>query len=97
MNSSILDPVLRRGALSWFLFALAGCQSGHGRSPVLDVFGSYFPAWLICIGLGLTLTIVARQIFAALKLSAHLHPAPIIYFCLWIVFTLTVWLVLYRN
>ena len=29
------------------------------RSPTIDILGSYFPAWMICIVSGLTLTLVA--------------------------------------
>ena len=29
------------------------------RSPTIDILGSYFPAWMICIVSGLTLALVA--------------------------------------
>jgi hypothetical protein len=45
----------------------------------------------------LTLTLVTRQILIGLKLTAHLVPAPLIYVCLVIVFTLLVWLALFKN
>ena len=37
-------------------FLLTGC----GRAPSFDVLGSFFPAWLVCLALGLTLTAAAR-------------------------------------
>ena len=69
----------------------------HAASPTIDVVGSYFPAWLICIVIGLLLTIIARQIFIAFRLAAHLHPAPVIYPCLTLIFTMLVWLIIFKN
>jgi hypothetical protein len=74
---------------------LAGCHSTH--SPTVDVLGSYFPAWIICIVIGLLLTIIARQIFIGFKLDKHLRPAPLVYVSLTICFTLAVWLIFFKN
>ena len=88
-----------RSQLGFLLVALlsAGCRSGGAHSPTLDVLGSYFPAWIVCIILGLVLTIVARQILIGLKLNAHLRPAPLVYFCMMVLWTLAVWLVCFKN
>ena len=74
---------------------LAGCHSTH--SPTVDVIGSYFPAWIICIVIGLILTIIARQFFIVLKIDKYLHPAPLVYLCLTVCFTLVVWLIFFKN
>ena len=67
------------------------------NSPSIDVLGSYFPAWLICIVVGVVLTIITRLLFIAWKIHPHLFPAPIVYPCLTAVFAMTVWLLLFRN
>ena len=72
---------------------LAGCA----HSPTLDVLGSYFPAWIVCIVLGLVLTVIARQLLIAFKLNAHLRPAGLVYVCLTVLWTLVVWLVWFKN
>jgi len=74
---------------------LAGCHSTH--SPTVDVLGSYFPAWIICIVTGLVLTILTRQVLIIFKLDKHLYPAPLVYLSLLIVFTLLVWLIFFKN
>ena len=74
---------------------LAGCHSTH--SPTVDVLGSYFPAWIICIVTGLVLTIIARLFLIGFKLDKHLHPAPLVYLCLVVCFTLLVWLIFFKN
>jgi hypothetical protein len=67
------------------------------NSPTLDVLGSYFPAWMACIVLGLVLTLLTRQLLIGFKLNAHLRVAPLVYVCLLISWTLVVWLVCYKN
>ena len=73
----------------------AGCHSKH--SPTVDVLGSYFPAWIICIVAGLLLAIVARQFLIGFKLDQHLQPAPLVYLCLTLCFTLAIWLIFFKN
>jgi hypothetical protein len=75
---------------------VTGCQM-KPHSPTLDVLGSYFPAWIFCILLGLAMTLVARQLLIGFKLRPHLPPAPVLYVCLLIVFTLAVWLAFFKN
>ena len=67
------------------------------RSPTIDIFGSYFPAWMICIVSGLTLTLVAHSIVQMCRLKRYLGPAPLIYSSLMIIFTFATWIVFYQN
>jgi YtcA family len=67
------------------------------RSPTIDILGSYFPAWMICIVSGLTLTLVSRWIVRAIHLEAYASPAPLIYTSLTIIYTFVTWIVFYQN
>ncbi|HEY2142815.1 MAG TPA: YtcA family lipoprotein [Candidatus Udaeobacter sp.] len=67
------------------------------RSPTIDVLGSYFPAWMVCIISGLTLTLIAHWIVQVCKLKPYLGPAPLIYSCLMIIFTFATWILFYQN
>ena len=42
------------------ILVLTGCQ----RAPAFNVLGSYFPAWLFCLAVGMILTVGARVVFA---------------------------------
>ena len=75
---------------------LTGCRMAP-HSPTIDILGSYFPAWIFCILLGLALTMVTRQLLIGLKLRPHLLAAPLIYVCMLIFFTLAVWLAFFKN
>ena len=67
------------------------------RSPTIDILGSYFPAWMICIVSGLTLTLIAHWIVQVCKLKPYIGPAPLIYSCLMVIFTFATWILFYQN
>src|ERR1700742_4085306 len=48
------------------LFSLGGC--GEAGAPSLDLFGAFFPAWLLCAVLGIFVALGARLFFAARNL-----------------------------
>ncbi len=75
---------------------LAGCHV-DAHSPTLDVIGSYFPAWVVCIVIGLALTLITRQILIGLKVDAYLRPVLLVYLCLMIFYTLSTWLLFFQN
>ena len=52
----------RGQALAWIaLGALAGCTA----SPSVNIFGSYFPSWMLCAFAGLLLTALTSVAFGA--------------------------------
>ena len=77
------------------LFGASRCSSNH--SLTVDILGSYFPAWMVCILSGLTLTLVAHWIIQVPRLKPYLGPLPLIYPCLMIIFTFATWILFYQN
>jgi YtcA family len=67
------------------------------NSPTVDILGSYFPAWMVCILIGLTLTFIAHWIIEVGNLKPYVGPAPLIYSCLMIIFTFATWILFYQN
>ena len=76
-------------------FGASRLSSNH--SLTVDILGSYFPAWMVCILSGLTLTLVAHWIVQIWHLKPYLGPAPLIYSCLMIIFTFGTWILFYQN
>ena len=72
------------------IFCAAGCN------PLLNVAGSFFPAWMVAMVLGIGLTVAVRYVFAVAGLEPHLGPTVLIYASLGLLLTVVVWLVLYR-
>ena len=72
----------------------AFCLTGCGRAPTFDVLGSFFPAWLLCLALGLVLTVVARWLLSRLQIVMAL---PVLtYPSLTALLTFAVWLAWFR-
>src|SRR2546426_4049316 len=65
------------------------------RSPTIDILGSYFPAWMVCIISGLTLTLIVHWIVQVCHLKAYLGPPPLLYSSLMIIFTFATWILFY--
>ena len=79
------------------VIAFLAVQLASDHSPTVDVLGSYFPAWMICIVSGLTLTLIAHWIVQVGKLKPYIGPAPLIYSSLMIIFTFGTWILFYQN
>jgi hypothetical protein len=66
-------------------------------APSLNVLGSFFPAWLISIGIGLVLTVVVRQVLVATNADSYLRPAAVAYTSLAAVLIFATRLLLFRS
>jgi YtcA family len=84
-------------ALALLVIAFVAVQLLGNHSPTVDILGSYFPAWMVCIVSGLTLTLIAYWIVQICNLKPYLGPAPLIYSCLMIIFTFATWILFYQN
>jgi hypothetical protein len=72
---------------------LTGCRG----SPSINVLGSFFPGWMLCMGLGLIGALLLRLVFIKTNIEPHLFPRPLVYLCLWGLITLSSWLLLFRS
>ena len=70
---------------------------GCAYSPTVDVVGSYFPAWMLCIIIGVFSTIIVRLLLIHVGIYAHLRLKPVVVSSLAIFFMLAVWLVFFKN
>jgi YtcA family len=78
-------------------FTLATCVSllcsSCSQAPAIDLMGSMFPAWLLCIALGILFAVLTRWLLLRYRIQLLLpflaHP------CLAAVFTFAIWLVFF--
>ena len=85
------------GGFLLLVLAFLAVQLSSHQSPTVDVLGSYFPAWMVCILSGLALTLIAHWIVQVGKLKPYIGPAPLIYSSLMIIFTFATWILFYQN
>jgi hypothetical protein len=95
-----MKETARRFALFGLLLLIIGYVAVRlfsYHSPTIDLLGSYFPAWMICIVIGLTLTLIAHWFVEARHWQPYVGPAPLIYTCLALIFTFATWILFYQN
>ena len=65
--------------------------------PSINLLGAYFPAWMLCILVGIALALVGHRLLAAAGLDAAIGPRAIVYPALALAFTLVLWVVFFRG
>jgi hypothetical protein len=83
-------------ALPFAVLSLGGCSAG-AHSPTIDVLGSYFPAWMVCMVAGVILTVLVRLLLVGLLLERHVWLKPLVYASMVAFFAALVWLMFFRN
>jgi hypothetical protein len=75
--------------LAWIaLGALAGCSA----SPSVNIFGSYFPSWMLCAFAGLVLAALTSVAFGAAGIDKVLPVPLLVYLALSVAFAFGAWL-----
>ncbi len=80
------------GLLLLGVLPLAGCQ----QAPSFNILGSFFPAWLLCVTLGILLAAGTRFLLLAVHLEEALSPPILMYPCLTALFTFGLWLLFFH-
>jgi len=82
-------PARLRFALPALAFLTSGCD------PVVNFYGSFFPAWVVCVIAGILLTVACRWLLVVMRLEAHLGPLALIYPALAFLLTGLTWLLFF--
>ena len=89
----VIANELRRPWKAGLLLAGMLCTS-CSRAPSFDILGSFFPAWLVCLALGLVLTAAGHWIVSRVHVVLAI---PILtYPSLTALFTFALWLSFFR-
>jgi hypothetical protein len=65
------------------------------HAPSLDVFGSFFPIWMLCIAAAVLLTLAARFLLIRARLEPELGPRIIIYPSMVALLACAIWLLFF--
>jgi hypothetical protein len=77
------------------MLSLCGCS--ETGAPSLDLFGAFFPAWLLCAVLGIFVALGARIFFAARNLTEVLPFQLPLCTSLGAIFALLIWLICFGR
>jgi hypothetical protein len=75
---------------------LAMLLSGCTRAPSVDIIGSFFPAWMICLTIAVVLTFGVRYLLVRLQMESEVGPLALFYPSLLTLLTTLLWLSYFR-
>jgi hypothetical protein len=99
MNSTKLFGRRPKGGTAWRTAAvltpvfLTGCRG----APSINLLGSFFLGWMLCMILGVAGAFIVREICIRKNIEPHLQPRVLVYLCLWGLITLLIWLLFFRS
>lgn len=88
-------PWIRAAAQCAATLLPAAALSGCGRAPTFDILGSFFPAWLLCMVVGIVLAVVANRILIWRNLDKEIVWSIVVYPCIALFFACVLWLVFF--
>ena len=72
-------------------------MTGAGVAPAINIVGSYFPAWMLCVLIGVTVSALIREVFVIVGFESALPLAPLTHLGIAIAATLAAWLVWFAH
>jgi hypothetical protein len=90
-SSPVLCPASYPLASLLCLVLMSGCR----RAPTFNILGSFFPAWLICMVIGIVLAFAVNRLLVYLKIYKEIVWSILVYPCLAMFFACTLWLIFF--
>ena len=85
---------MRKQTIAMLLLSLS-C-SGCNGAPAIEVLGSFFPAWMVCIIVGVVLAFVIRFFLLKYQLETEVGQLAIFYPCTVVFLACGLWLLFFR-
>lgn len=70
--------------------------TGCARAPAIDVIGSFFPAWMVCLIASIVLASLLRVFLLRRQLEPAIEPVALFYPCVVLLLSSLLWLIFYR-
>lgn len=87
----------RQGPLGLWRIAIPLPVAACNYAPTMDLFGSYFPAWMLCAAVGIVVAIIIRQILAVAAINDYVVAPLLTYAGLAVSATLLAWLLWFGH
>ena len=86
--------MIRRTLISTQLICLpcAGC----GRAPSVDIIGSFFPVWMVCLTIAIVLASILRLVLLRYQFESEIGPVALFYPSVVILLSCLLWLIFFR-
>jgi hypothetical protein len=80
-----------------YVFSLFGFEPIGSRVPSVDVFGSYFPAWLICLLIGVFFAVFVNFAERILQIKPFRFLGPLFPVSVILIVSIAVWFLFFSN
>ncbi|MEI9981060.1 MAG: YtcA family lipoprotein [Edaphobacter sp.] len=85
----------RTPALSLGIGGVCLLCTGCGRAPAIDIIGSFFPVWMVCLILSIIFTSLLRIYLLRRQLESAIEPVALFYPCVVLLLTCVLWLIFF--
>ena len=79
-----------------FVCAITVVLTSCSHAPSIEIVGSFFPVWMICLTAAVILTFFARKQLVRHKLESQVGPVALFYPSMVVSFSCLLWLLLFR-
>jgi YtcA family len=86
----------RTPALSCGIGGVCLLCNGCGRAPAVDVIGSFFPVWMVCLIVSIVLASLLRLFLLRRQLEPAIEPVALFYPSVVLLLSCLLWLIFYR-
>lgn len=87
---------MHKRQLSLGLLVACGFMTGCSHAPSIDIIGSFFPVWMLCLTIAIILTFIARVFLRRYQLETEVGSLALFYPALVVLFTSVLWLIFFR-
>ena len=70
--------------------------NGCSRAPSIDIIGSFFPVWMVCLTIAVFLAFGVRYLLLRYKIEQEVGPLALFYPSAVILLTCLMWLIFFR-
>ena len=97
LNRTFFTATIRTLLILVAAFSFESCSSPDRQVPSLDVFGSYFPAWLISLAAGIVLTVIAVTLGSLIDIKVPGLLGFLVRVSLILIFSISVWFLFFAS
>jgi hypothetical protein len=70
-------------------------SAGCGRAPAIDIIGSFFPVWMVCLTIAIILASILRLVLLRYQFESAIEPVALFYPSVVILFSCVLWLIFF--
>lgn len=88
-----MDKTTERRRCAVFAFLVT---TACGRAPSVDIAGSFFPVWMVCLTTAVVLSFCVRYVLVKCRIESEVGPVALFYPSLIVLITGLMWLIFFR-